>query len=90
MVGFSSDKISILQHIHHLFKVIVLAPRALDGMNTVLQDIENTDNFTKQPFSILKYRFTAYKIDKSPNGNVHFGVFVVQISLLTYILSGMF
>ncbi len=35
MVGFSSDKINILQHIKCLFSAIVLAPGALDGMNTV-------------------------------------------------------
>ncbi len=32
MGGFYSDKINILQHIKHLF---ALAPRVLDGMNTV-------------------------------------------------------
>ncbi len=35
MVGFSSDKINILQHIKHLFNVIRLMPRVLDGMNVV-------------------------------------------------------
>ncbi len=35
MVGFSSDKINIFQHIKYLFSTIALAPGALDGMNMV-------------------------------------------------------
>ncbi len=35
MVGFSSDKINILQNIKHLFSAIAQAQGALDGMNTV-------------------------------------------------------
>ncbi len=34
MVGFSSDKINILQHFKHLFSAIALVPGSLVGMNT--------------------------------------------------------
>ncbi len=37
MVSFSSDKINILQHIKCFFSANVLAPGALDGMNTICE-----------------------------------------------------
>ncbi len=40
IVGFSSDKINILQHIKHLFITIALAPRAPDGMNPVMKYLQ--------------------------------------------------
>ncbi len=35
MVGFSFDKINILHHIKHLFSTVMLASRALDGMDMI-------------------------------------------------------
>ncbi len=40
MVGFSTDKINILQHIKCLFSATALVPRALDGMNIVIMVLE--------------------------------------------------
>ncbi len=48
MVGFSLDKINILQHINWLFRAIVLAPGALDGMNTVGFNSTNYSIFNMQ------------------------------------------
>ncbi len=36
MVGFSSDKTNILQHVKCISSTIVLALSGLDGMNTVV------------------------------------------------------
>ncbi len=36
MIGFSSDKINILQHMKYLFRTIALVTGVLDGMNIVI------------------------------------------------------
>ncbi len=52
IVGFSSNKINVLQHIKDLYSTIVLAPRAVDAMNTVSQFIF----FSNSTTIILKWQ----------------------------------
>ncbi len=56
MVGFSSDKINILQPIKCLFSTIALVPGALDGMNMVWYIKRGLKNMLHHLFQIYLVR----------------------------------